>query len=86
MPHKEEPIFPKYCEQIYKTVRRPTRTVSIGKVLVGSQHPIALQTMTTTDTRDVMGTVTQVDPFCLSTSTVARASSVTSLSASVWQK
>ena len=60
MPHKDEPVHPKYCEQIYRTVRRPTRTVSIGKVLVGSQHPIALQTMTTTDTRDVMGTVTQV--------------------------
>ncbi len=59
MPEKQELALPKYCENIYKTVRRPTRTISIGKVLVGSQHPIALQTMTTTDTRDVMGTVTQ---------------------------
>jgi (E)-4-hydroxy-3-methylbut-2-enyl-diphosphate synthase len=29
-------------------------------VLIGSEHPIALQTMTTTDTRDVAATVAQV--------------------------
>ena len=32
----------------------------IGPVKVGSEHKIALQTMTTTDTRDVEGTVDQV--------------------------
>ncbi|KAG2452668.1 hypothetical protein HYH02_002901 [Chlamydomonas schloesseri] len=50
----------KYCESINKTIRRPTRTVMIGKVPVGSQHRIALQTMTTTDTRNVQLTVDQV--------------------------
>ncbi|KAG2492083.1 hypothetical protein HYH03_009579 [Edaphochlamys debaryana] len=50
----------KYCESIYQTKRRPTRTVMIGKVPVGSQHRIALQTMTTTDTRNVQMTVDQV--------------------------
>lgn len=34
--------------------------LQIGNVNVGSEHPIALQTMTTTDTRDVDGTVEQV--------------------------
>jgi (E)-4-hydroxy-3-methylbut-2-enyl-diphosphate synthase len=34
--------------------------LQIGNVNVGSEHPIALQTMTTTDTRDVEGTVEQV--------------------------
>lgn len=34
--------------------------LQIGPVKVGSQHKIALQTMTTTDTRDVNGTVDQV--------------------------
>jgi hypothetical protein len=53
-------LTPKYCESIHQTKRRPTRTVEIGKVKVGSEHPIALQTMTTTDTRDVEGTVEQV--------------------------
>lgn len=32
----------------------------IGNVPVGSEHPIALQTMTTTDTRDINATVEQV--------------------------
>lgn len=50
----------KYCESTWQTRRRPTRTVEIGPVKVGSQHKIALQTMTTTDTRDVNATVDQV--------------------------
>uniref|UniRef100_A0A7I4BKD6 4-hydroxy-3-methylbut-2-en-1-yl diphosphate synthase (ferredoxin), chloroplastic n=1 Tax=Physcomitrium patens TaxID=3218 RepID=A0A7I4BKD6_PHYPA len=50
----------KYCESIHKPVRRKTRTVSIGGVTVGSEHPIRVQTMTTTDTKDVKGTVEQV--------------------------
>jgi (E)-4-hydroxy-3-methylbut-2-enyl-diphosphate synthase len=51
---------PKYCESINQTRRRPTRTIDIGNVKVGSEHPIALQTMTTTDTRDIQATVDQV--------------------------
>ncbi|CAM6081888.1 unnamed protein product [Calypogeia fissa] len=50
----------KYCESVYKSVRRKTRTVMIGDVAVGSEHPIRVQTMTTTDTKDVAGTVDQV--------------------------
>ena len=34
--------------------------MQVGKVKVGSEHPIALQTMTTTDTRNVQATVDQV--------------------------
>ena len=34
--------------------------MQIGPVKVGSDHPVALQTMTTTDTRDVQATVDQV--------------------------
>ena len=34
--------------------------LQIGNVKVGSEHKIALQTMTTTDTRDIDGTVDQV--------------------------
>ncbi len=41
-------------------VRRKTRTVHIGDVCVGSEHPIRVQTMTTTDTKDVKATVEQV--------------------------
>jgi 4-hydroxy-3-methylbut-2-en-1-yl diphosphate synthase IspG/GcpE len=32
----------------------------VGKVKIGSEHPIALQTMTTSDTRDVKKTVEEV--------------------------
>ncbi|KAH0712989.1 hypothetical protein KY289_008948 [Solanum tuberosum] len=50
----------KYCESIYKTVRRQTCTVMVGNVALGSEHPIRIQTMTTTDTKDVAATVEQV--------------------------
>ena len=49
-----------YCETIYKTQRRPTSTVWVGNVPIGSEHPIARQTMTTTDTKNVDATVEQV--------------------------
>ncbi|XP_054815124.1 4-hydroxy-3-methylbut-2-en-1-yl diphosphate synthase (ferredoxin), chloroplastic isoform X2 [Prosopis cineraria] len=50
----------KYCESLYKTVRRKTRTVMVGNVAIGSEHPIRIQTMTTNDTKDVAGTVEEV--------------------------
>ncbi|RZC83646.1 hypothetical protein C5167_046427 [Papaver somniferum] len=50
----------KYCESTYKTIRRKTCTVMVGNVALGSDHPIRIQTMTTTDTKDVAGTVEQV--------------------------
>ncbi|KAK3018798.1 hypothetical protein RJ639_005036 [Escallonia herrerae] len=50
----------KYCESTHKTVRRKTRTVMVGNVAIGSEHPIRIQTMTTTDTKDIAGTVEQV--------------------------
>ncbi|CAN1171917.1 4-hydroxy-3-methylbut-2-en-1-yl diphosphate synthase (ferredoxin), chloroplastic [Linum perenne] len=50
----------RYCESINKTVRRKTSTVMVGNVPLGSDHPIRIQTMTTTDTKDVAATVEQV--------------------------
>nr|AOV62778.1 4-hydroxy-3-methylbut-2-enyl diphosphate synthase [Morus alba] len=50
----------KYCESLHKTVRRKTRTVMVGNVALGSEHPIRIQTMTTSDTKDVAGTVEEV--------------------------
>lgn len=40
--------------------RRATRTVRVGDVPLGSNHPIAVQSMTTTDTTDVAATLEQV--------------------------
>lgn len=49
MPEEKKLKVPtKYCESIYQTIRRPTRTIQIGKVETGSAHPVRLQTMTTT--------------------------------------
>ncbi|KAF2284660.1 hypothetical protein GH714_028876 [Hevea brasiliensis] len=45
----------KYCESVHKTVRRKTRTVMVGNVALGSEHSIRVQTMTTSDTKDVAG-------------------------------
>ena len=40
--------------------RNPTRSVDIGRLTVGDSHPIAVQSMTATRTRDVNSTVSQV--------------------------
>lgn len=40
--------------------RRFSRSVSIGGVMVGGEHPIVVQSMTNTDTADVEATVAQV--------------------------
>jgi (E)-4-hydroxy-3-methylbut-2-enyl-diphosphate synthase len=40
--------------------RRKTRTVNIGGVKIGSGHPVSIQSMTKTDTRDVASTISQI--------------------------
>src|SRR5215212_1703910 len=41
--------------------RRPTVSVDVGGVLVGSAHPIVVQSMTNTDTADADATAIQID-------------------------
>ncbi|NSW83645.1 MAG: flavodoxin-dependent (E)-4-hydroxy-3-methylbut-2-enyl-diphosphate synthase [Syntrophothermus sp.] len=43
-----------------KSVRRKSRVVNLGGVLVGGDNPIVVQSMTNTDTRDVDATVNQI--------------------------
>ena len=43
-----------------RPIRRSTPTVDVGGVLVGSDHPIVVQSMTNTDTADADGTALQV--------------------------
>ena len=38
----------------------PTRPVAIGSIFIGGNHPIAIQTMTNTDTNDITATVQQI--------------------------
>src|SRR6478752_7043151 len=40
--------------------RRPTRQIRVGKVGVGSEHPVSVQSMTTTLTADVDATLQQI--------------------------
>ena len=50
----------KYCDSIYQTERRKTRVVMVGQVGVGGQNPIRIQSMTTSNTRDVDATIDQI--------------------------
>jgi (E)-4-hydroxy-3-methylbut-2-enyl-diphosphate synthase len=45
----------------YPIQRRKSRAVKIGDVIIGGGFPIAIQSMTTADTRDVTATVTQIN-------------------------
>lgn len=48
-----------YCHSLTSYSRLKTLEVKIGDVLLGNGHPIRVQTMTTTDTMDTIGTVEQ---------------------------
>ena len=49
----------KYCPNLHKYKRYQSRTVLIGDIPIGSKHPIRVQSMTTTNTLDIDGTVQQ---------------------------
>ena len=40
--------------------RRPTRTVHVGPAPMGGGHPVTVQSMTTTHTRDTRATLAQI--------------------------
>ena len=46
--------------QDYPAPRRRTRAVRVGRIIIGGNFPVSVQSMTTTDTRDVDATVEQV--------------------------
>ncbi|MEP7163893.1 MAG: (E)-4-hydroxy-3-methylbut-2-enyl-diphosphate synthase [Ferruginibacter sp.] len=48
-----------YCESLTGYKRLLTREVKVGNLLMGANHPIRVQTMTTTDTMDTVATVEQ---------------------------
>jgi (E)-4-hydroxy-3-methylbut-2-enyl-diphosphate synthase len=52
--------------------RRATVTVNVGGVLVGSGHPVVVQSMTNTDTADEAGTAAQVAALAASGSELVR--------------
>jgi (E)-4-hydroxy-3-methylbut-2-enyl-diphosphate synthase len=54
---KEKPLL--FVPDLFQYHRRKTRVVKVGKVGVGGDNPIRLQSMTTTPTTDVQATVAQ---------------------------
>ncbi len=44
----------------YNDIRRPTPRVHIGRVTIGGDSPIAIQSMTNTDTHDAAATIAQI--------------------------
>lgn len=49
-----------YCNSLTQYSRFVTREVQIGDTPMGAHHPIRIQSMTTTDTMDTLGTVEQI--------------------------
>ncbi len=49
----------RYCDSLTEYKRRQTTTVRIGDLPMGSEFPIRVQSMTTIDTMDTMGSVEQ---------------------------
>jgi (E)-4-hydroxy-3-methylbut-2-enyl-diphosphate synthase len=52
--------------------RNPTRSVRIGTITIGAGHPIAVQSMTATQTRDIDATVAQVNAIVAAGADVVR--------------
>ncbi len=45
---------------IYNDIRRSTKEIKIGGIAIGSKNPIAIQSMTNTDTHDKIATLNQI--------------------------
>ncbi|MEM9300205.1 MAG: flavodoxin-dependent (E)-4-hydroxy-3-methylbut-2-enyl-diphosphate synthase, partial [Bacteroidota bacterium] len=50
----------RYCNSLTRYSRRKTREVHIGDIPLGGDNPIRVQSMTTVDTMDTIGSVEQV--------------------------
>ncbi len=58
---REQAPLPASIRETQNTMkRRKTRTVYLGKLPVGGEHPISIQSMTKTDTRDAVATANQI--------------------------
>src|SRR5687767_8104270 len=55
-----------------RITRRKTIAVKVGRIWIGGDHPIAVQSMTNTDTADVSSTVAQIDALAAAGSELVR--------------
>ncbi len=54
-------LFYYFCIYIMmKIIRRKSNIVPVGKVFLGDNHPVAIQSMTNTQTNDIISTVSQI--------------------------
>jgi (E)-4-hydroxy-3-methylbut-2-enyl-diphosphate synthase len=53
-------LFKQYCNDLVKYSRRETNEVKIGDLRMGGNNPIVIQSMTTADTMDTLGSVEQI--------------------------
>ncbi len=56
----------------YNEIRRKTPAIRVGRVSIGGQNPIAIQSMTNTDTHDVAATVDQIKALALAGCDIVR--------------
>lgn len=56
----------------YNAIRRPTPLIRIGKVTIGGDSPIAIQSMTNTDTHDATATIAQIKALALAGCDIVR--------------
>ncbi len=66
------PTPPPYIPSPLAYTRRPTRTVDIGGLKLGSDYPIRVQSMTIADTQDTAGTVRDVERLVFAGSEIVR--------------
>ncbi|MFM8813666.1 MAG: flavodoxin-dependent (E)-4-hydroxy-3-methylbut-2-enyl-diphosphate synthase [Candidatus Limnocylindrus sp.] len=72
---RDIPVVPRPAADrpdLLRPTRRPTPSASVGGVLVGSAHPIVVQSMTNTDTADAVGTAAQVAHLARAGSQIVR--------------
>jgi len=73
--NRDLPVVPRPAADrpdLLRPTRRSTPSVSVGGVLVGSAHPIVVQSMTNTDTADAAGTAAQVAHLARAGSQIVR--------------
>ena len=57
---------------MFEIKRRETVSVNVGGVMVGSAHPVVVQSMTNTDTADAKGTASQIIELAFAGSEIVR--------------
>ena len=56
----------------YNEIRRSTRSVKVGGITVGGSAPVAIQSMTNTNTADAAATLSQIKALCLAGCEIVR--------------